>query len=121
MGLGLYWGEGNKKNKTAVRLGNTDPALIRKFLEFMVQILGVKQAKLRFGLQIFGDMNPRQTLSFWLNELKDFHIRPTQFFKITVTPHRGVGNYREKTKYGVLTIHFNNSKLKKVIDSMLPL
>src|SRR5256885_1058329 len=29
LGLGLYWGEGNKKNKNTVRLGNTDPRLIK--------------------------------------------------------------------------------------------
>lgn len=27
LGLGLYWGEGTKRNKNSVRLGNTDPDL----------------------------------------------------------------------------------------------
>ena len=31
-GLGLYWGEGTKANKFAVRLGNTDSKLIKKFI-----------------------------------------------------------------------------------------
>ena len=31
-GLGLYWGEGTKANKYAVRLGNTDYRLIKKFI-----------------------------------------------------------------------------------------
>lgn len=34
LGLGLWWGEGTKKNRHAVRLGNTDPQLLRKFIEF---------------------------------------------------------------------------------------
>lgn len=29
LGLGLYWGEGTKSDKHSVRLGNTDPALLR--------------------------------------------------------------------------------------------
>ena len=38
LGLGLYWGEGTKSNKHSVRLGNTDPALVVKFLEFLERI-----------------------------------------------------------------------------------
>ena len=121
LGLGLYWGEGNKKNRNSIRLGNTDPRMIRMFLKFMVDIFGIKKEKLRFGLQVFDDMQPRKTLKFWINELKDFQIRKDQFFKITVTPSRSIGNYREKSKFGVITVHFANTKLKNIIDSMLPL
>ncbi len=120
LGLGLYWGEGNKKNKSAVRLGNTDPQPIKKFIEFLTKICNVQPAKMRFGLQIFGDMVSKTALRFWLEELREFHVSPKQFFKVTVTPHRGIGNYRAKTKHGVLTIHVNNIKLKKLIDSLLP-
>ncbi len=121
LGLGLYWGEGNKKNKNSIRLGNTDPKLISKFIEFLTKIFGIRKTKLRFGLQIFNDMSPTDTLKFWLKELGEFDISKEQFFKITVTPARSLGNYREKSKFGVLTVHFANTKLKKIIDSMLPL
>ena len=32
MGLGLYWGEGNKANKHSLRLGNTDTGLLNMFI-----------------------------------------------------------------------------------------
>jgi len=121
LGLGLYWGEGNKKNKNSIRLGNTSPSLIRVFIGFLIDILGIKKEKLRFGLQIFGDMSAKKTLNFWLNNLSEYAISKEQFFKITITPYRSLGNYREKSKYGVLTVIFCNTKLKKIIDSMLPL
>ena len=121
LGLGLYWGEGNKKNKNSVRLGNTDPKLIKKFLEFLTKICGTEKKKLRFGLQVFSDMDTDQSLKFWLKELREYGINRSQFFKVTVTPSRSIGNYREKSKYGVLTVHFCNTKLKNLIDSMLPL
>ena len=38
LGLGLFWGEGNKVNKHSVRLGNTDPALIKVFITFLQQL-----------------------------------------------------------------------------------
>ena len=34
LGLGLYWGEGAKRNKHTVKLGNTDPKLIKAFIRF---------------------------------------------------------------------------------------
>lgn len=119
LGLGLYWGEGNKRNKTAVRLGNTDPALIRTFMHFLQEICGVPDSKFRFSLQIFGDIPAERALRFWLNELKYFNATRFRFSKVTVTPHRGVGNYRRKSEYGVLTVHVNNSKLKRAIDNLL--
>jgi hypothetical protein len=119
LGLGLFWGEGNKKNKTAVRLGNTDPALIKLFVRFLIRLLGIDRSRLRFGLQVFSDMSPRQSLRFWLGTLKEFGINERQFFKVTVTPARGVGTYRVKTKHGVLTVYFSNVKLKRLLDRMV--
>lgn len=113
LGVGLYWGEGTKKDKSSIRLGNSDPRLIRKFLEFLRVIYGIDERKLRFGLQIFGDMDKEKTLKFWMRSIG---ITRRQFFPtIVVTPYRGVGNYREKTKYGVVTIHFSNRKLRDII------
>ena len=56
LGLGLYWGEGNKANKNSIRLGNTDPKLIKNFIEFLIKFFSIKKSDLKFGLQIFSDM-----------------------------------------------------------------
>ena len=119
LGLGLFWGEGNKRNKNSIRLGNTDPKLICKFIEFLVKVLGINRDKLKFGLQTFDDMPTRKTLKFWLNELKHFGINKNQFFKVTVTRSGSIGNYKEKSKHGVLTVHFGNTKLKKILDGYI--
>lgn len=121
LGLGLYWGEGNKRNKNTIRLGNTDSGIINKFIEFLLVILGAKKDKLRFGLQIFSDMPADKVLKYWLKQLSGYGINRSQFFKVTITPARSIGTYREKSKYGVLTVYFCNVKLKNLLDSMLPL
>ena len=121
LGLGLYWGEGNKKSKNSIRLGNTDPRIIKTFLRFLINLFRIKKKKLRFGLQIFDDMNEKEMLKFWTNQLKEFNISREQFFKVTVTPSRSLGTYKEKSKFGVMTVHFCNTKLKNLIDDMLPL
>jgi len=112
LGLGLYWGEGTKSNKNSIRLGNTDPALILNFIKFMDRIYGVKKDKLRFGLQIFNDTTPQEALSFWADTLGVGHDR---FQKVVITPSRGVGTYRKKVKYGVITIYYHNKKLRDIL------
>jgi hypothetical protein len=113
IGIGLYWGEGTKASKTSVRLGNSNPALIRTFVTFLVRFYRIDSRRLRFGLQVFGDMRPETALRYWMKYLR---VPRSQFYpSIVVTPHRGIGNYRQKTKYGVVTIYFNNRKLRDIL------
>ncbi len=119
LGYGLYWGEGNKRNKSAIRLGNTDPSLILKFIDFLKEIWQIKPEKLKFSLQIFSDMDPDEAFNFWIKLLK---VSPSQFQKVIVTPSINKGTYKHKIKHGVLTVHYNNKKLRdricKIIESM---
>lgn len=117
LGLGLWWGEGTKRNRDSVRLGNTDPQLIKKFIEFLEKICGVKKDKIHFGLQVFSDINPRKAKQFWVRSLG---VSAMQFYKkIVVTPARSIGTYREKTKHGVLMVICSNVKLRIVMDELL--
>lgn len=116
LGLGLYWGEGTKSNKYSIRLGNTDPRLIKKFIEFLAYCCRINKQKLRFGLQIFSDMSPKDALKFWQKEL---NVRVSSFQKIIVTPTRGDGTYKHKIKHGVLTVYYHNKKLRDIICGMI--
>src|SRR3989344_8051785 len=65
LGLGIYWGEGDKSpNNTSVRLGNTDPFLIKKFREFLLKIYRVKKKKIQYGLILFNDIQESVAVSF---------------------------------------------------------
>lgn len=112
VGLGLYWGEGTKRNKTSVRLGNTDPDLIRAFLLFLTKVYQIDTSRLRFGLQIFSDMNIRKEEKFWRTLLQ---ADEAQFHKTIVTLSGSIGTYREKSPHGVLTIYFSNRKLRDLL------
>lgn len=114
IGIGLYWGEGNKANKTSIKLGNTDPDLILYFIKFLKVVYGINENKLRFGLQIFSDINPRTALSFWINKL---NVNESQFQKPVISKIRGEGTYKIKSRYGVLIVYFNNVKLRNIIMS----
>lgn len=118
LGLGLYWGEGTKTSKTSVRLGNTDPNLLKRFIEFLEKFYGIKRKKMKFGLQIFNDIKPQTALDFWIKSLR---INSAQFNKIIVTKSGSIGTYRKKTEYGVLTAMFHNKKLRDLIIATLPM
>ncbi|MBI3120592.1 MAG: helix-turn-helix domain-containing protein [Candidatus Kerfeldbacteria bacterium] len=116
MGMGLFWGEGNKVDRSSVRLGNTDPDLIITFIKFLETFFSIRKEDIRFGLQIFSDTSPQIAQRFWTKALG---VNKSQFMKIIVTPPRSRGNYKRKSKYGVLTIYYLNSRLQKLLLSML--
>jgi len=112
LGIGLYWGEGTKRDTSSVRLGNSDPNLIKKFIEYLEKMWDIDRGKLRFGLQIFDDMSQSETLKFWQRYLD---VYSDQFYKTMYKPSSGPGTYNKKSKYGVLTIYFSNKKLRDII------
>lgn len=117
LGLGLYWGEGTKTNLSSIRLGNTDPELIKAFIRFLIKFFHIRKKDLKFGLQIFSDIDPGEALDFWVKHLR---IERSQFYKIVITKSGSIGTYRKKSQYGVLTVMYHNIKLRSLLGSMMP-
>lgn len=117
LGVGIYWGEGNKKSLTAVRVGNTDANLLKVFIRFLVEICGVKYEKIRYGLQIFTDIEESEALEFWQKELNidRNQIMPT----ISRVKSGKIGTYKTKNQYGVMTVYVFNRKLRDWMVSQL--
>ncbi len=116
LGLGLWWGEGSKRHKYAVRIGNSDPLLVKSFMKFMIEIMGVDKNKFRFGLQVFSDLNVGEVKARWVNLLE---IKESQFFPTTiVTPKRGKGNYKNINEWGVVTLYYSNVKLRLELEKL---
>ena len=113
LGIGIYWGEGNKKNPYSVRMGNTDPELIKSYLKFLREICGVKENKIRFALQLFSDVDADSAKLFWLDALSasNDQFLPT----INVINSGKIGTYKSKNQNGVLTVHVHNVKLRQWI------
>lgn len=117
LGLGLYWGEGNKKNKVSLRLGNTDPRLIKTFMDFLEEICGVARDTITFNLLIFSDISISAAKRFWVAALD---IRPEQIRgKVIVLKSGRIGTYRQKSKYGVLILQYHNRKLRDILCKMI--
>lgn len=116
MGIALYWGEGTKRGKGGMRLTNSDPKLIRKFIEFLEKFLSIDKNRIKISIQIFNDISPEKSLEYWIRELG---LKKEQFYEPMVIKVRGEGTYKYKSEYGNVIINFNNTKLKKLLCTMI--
>lgn len=58
-------------------------------------------------------MNTQDVLNFWKKELK---VKDCQFMKVVITPKRGEGSYIRKIEHGVLTVYYNNKKMRDLLN-----
>ena len=116
LGIGLYWGEGNKANKNMVKLGNSDPELLKIFIQFLIKFFNIDKEDLRFHLHVFTDINLEKAKRFWMQELG---IKRDQIYKPTITQTGKLGTYRNKSQYGVMTVHYANTKLRNLIIDLI--
>ncbi|HZQ29466.1 MAG TPA: hypothetical protein VFA93_00060, partial [Patescibacteria group bacterium] len=116
LGLGIYWGEGEKVSSNAIRVANTDPRLLKTFIRFLLEICGLEKEKLLYSIICFNDINAEEAKMHWAKELK---ISPDKFGKIVQIPTQGRGNYKRKSRFGVCTVIVSNIKLKPWIMKQL--
>ncbi len=118
LGIGIYWGEGDKGNPHSLRVANTDPRLIRVFIRFLLEICRLEKRKIRYSIVCFNDSDPLECKSYWSKQLG---ISDNKFGKIVQIPSQGKGTYKKKSKYGVCTVSATNVKLKKWLMEQISL
>lgn len=64
-GLSIYWGEGDNKSKHQVRLSNTDPNMIKIFIDFLIKICKIEKRKIKAWILIYPDLSQEKCLNFW--------------------------------------------------------
>ena len=112
LGIGLFLGEGTKKNKFNVVLANSDPQILQLFLKFLRKICGVKERKIKAALNIFDDIDSKEAVNFWSKMTK---IPMDRFNTITIRKSKG-GTYKNKSRWGTLTVYVPNIKLKTIMN-----
>lgn len=112
LAIGLYMGEGTKKDLHRVALANTNPAILKIFLVFLENFCGVSRSQVNAWVNIFDDCNVEEATRWWATELG---LSLEQFYTTAVRKSRG-GSYTKKSECGTLTVMFGNGKLKKVVD-----
>lgn len=89
-GLFLYWGEGAKTDRAEISLSNTNPAIIKAFMHWLMHALNIKRETMVVKLHLYNDMDITKETAFWAKELgllKSQFIKPyikeTLFSSIT--------------------------------------
>jgi len=68
-GFYLYWGEGTKTAEYTVSLTNSDPSMVRCFVEWLT-ILQIEKRDMRVKLHVYNDQDELKLKRFWSDALE---------------------------------------------------
>lgn len=103
----LYWAEGSKKD---FGLSNTDPVLIKVFMELLKDVFDVKEQEFRISVRIYEDLDRDNCLRFW-SGITGIPVK--EFVSVNVLQ----GKKRGKLLYGMCRIRVvkGGDLLKKIV------
>lgn len=94
----IYWGEGNKKE---LNLINSDPGLIKVFLECLYEI-GVKSESVKISLRLYSDIDKNNAIEFWTSYLS---LKKSQVYETEIIEGKKLG----KLPYGMCRVRIAKS------------
>lgn len=121
VGLVLWWAEGSKSRRDTrwknavsypVEITNTDPRIIKLFIDFIVNELEVDINKFKLQLQVHEGDNVEELKMFWS---KASGIKIDNFQKVIIRP---VGNKPSKTK-GTCKVRFSDKIVYNILQQKL--
>ncbi len=65
LGMGLYWGEGSKKEKWSIRISNADPLVIRAFARFLKEHCNVEPESLSGWVHTYPGRSKIKAQEYW--------------------------------------------------------
>ena len=90
----LYWGEGSKKD---FGLSNTDPELIKSFINVLRNVFNIQNDRLRISIRIYEDLDRDRCLNFWSRIVA---IEKEKFINVDVLH----GKKKGKLEYGMCRV-----------------
>ena len=114
IGVALYWAEGNKEKDynpgVGVRFSNSDPAMIKFFLSWLIKIVGIEKENIGFDIYIHESCRNKmdRVINYWAKQtgFSANRFNHVYFKKNKIkTKRKNIGeNY-----YGLLRITVKNS------------
>lgn len=96
--LGIYWGEGNKRE---INMINSDPGMIKTFISCL-ETWGIEKKQIKVGLRLHTDVDKKRALAFW-SELLD--IDPEEIKRVETI----IGKKTGKLRYGMCRVRVAKS------------
>ena len=106
----LYWCEGEKTLSSGVKFANSDPNMIRTFLELLRSSFAIDENKLRALIHLHEYHNPQEQLAYW-SEITQ--IPKGQFYKPYLKPNTGI-NFHPGYP-GCISIRYADSSLARLL------
>ncbi len=104
----LYLGEGSKSMRGCLRLGNSDPGIIRLFLKLLRSCYAIDESKFRVTVLCRADQDTKALANFWA---RTSDIKKGQFYKTRIDP-RTMGKVSRKLDYkGVCVIDYFSASI----------
>lgn len=104
----IYWCEGAKDDRSGAYFANSDPDLVRSFLDLFRSSFELDEKKFRVCIHLHEYHNPKKQLSFWS---KVTNIPKKQFIKPYLKPHTGK---RTRDGYpGCIGIKYHNTDIAR--------
>jgi hypothetical protein len=91
----LYLAEGTKKQRSSLTFGNSDPMIIRLFLNLLRKSYPLDESKFRCTLQCRADQNVSKLEKFWSTQTK---IPLSRFYKARID-RRSIGKISRNMNY----------------------
>lgn len=115
-GLYLYWGEGTKTSHHSTNLANTDPAMIRAFLDWL-DVVGIPRTLVRVKLHLYKDMDAEKEIRYWCKEtgLSRKNFRPPYIKKSNLSDI----TYKNGYGHGTCNVVFENARVWEYINMAL--
>lgn len=95
-GLFLYWGKGSKTRFHDISISNTDPFILKFFIDWSIKNFKISKNKFKISLHLYKDMNIAKEMKFWSQCL---NIPISQFYKPYIKK-TNKANIDHKQKFG---------------------
>ena len=121
IGAALYACEGTKlridkrsgKPYYAIEFTNSNPKLIKLFLEFLRKVIGVEEPKLKGLLLIYDDVNKKEAEKFWSDYLS---IPLSRFNKSVIHPSKG---RNDLSPVGTFKVRYHSKTKRMLLEKMM--
>ncbi len=117
LGLGLYWGEGGKTHCSELSISNSDPSVIKFFIDWIIKCLKYPKEKMKVHLHLYNNMDVNKEMKYWSEVL---NIPFSQFTKpyLKDTSSKRI-NHKGSFGHGTCNVLIRNARLsEKVFMSM---
>lgn len=118
IGLSLFWAEGGKREKWAIKFCNSDALIIKTIMKFFREICNVPNKKFSLRIHLYPNIKESYAIKFWSRLIK---LPPKQFRKSQTQISKSSKNKRpfNRLPYGTLHITIGDAYLNKKIKGWL--